>query len=120
MIGKLIGILFLSRDVAHRMHLASKSYSQHMALDGFYGAIVDNADSIAEAYQGRHGIIDNIPQLKDENDYKDPADMLQKHLAWFEKLRYEAIEKTDSPIQNLVDEAVHTYLTAIYKLRNLK
>jgi len=120
MIGKLIGILFLSRELAHRMHLATKSYAQHMALDGFYNAIVENADSITEAYQGRHGIIDNIPLLKDESVYKEPCDMLRKHLSWFEKIRYEAVEKSDSPIQNLIDEAVHTYLVALYKLENLK
>lgn len=120
MIGKLIGILFLSRELAHRMHLATKSYSQHMALDGFYNDIVENADAITEAYQGRHGLIDKIPLLKDETEYKEPCDMLRKHLSWFEKIRYEAIEKSDSPIQNLVDEAVHTYLKALYKLENLK
>lgn len=119
MIGKLIGILFLSRELAHRMHLATKSYSQHMALDGFYNDIVENADAITEAYQGRHGII-KIPVLKDETDYKEPCDMLRKHLSWFEKMRYEAIEKSDSPIQSLVDDAVCTYLHALYKLEILK
>lgn len=37
-----------------------------------------------------------------------------------EKLRYSAVEKTDTTIQNLIDEAVALYLSTLYKLRNLK
>lgn len=57
LIGRLIAIMFLSRDVAHREHLRTQSYAQHMALGSFYEGIIDRADAIAEAYQGRHEII---------------------------------------------------------------
>jgi hypothetical protein len=119
MIARLIAILFLSREVAHREHLNTKSYAQHMALGSFYDTIVDNADSIAEAYQGRHGLIGKIPMLT-ETDTGDIADILEKHLGMVEKLRYTAVEKSDTPIQNLIDTAVETYLSTLYKLRNLK
>jgi hypothetical protein len=119
MIARLIAILFLSREVAHREHLNTKSYAQHMALGSFYDTIVDNADSIAEAYQGRHGLIGKIPMLT-ETDTGDIADILEKHLGMLEKIRYTAVEKTDTPIQNLIDTAVETYLSTLYKLRNLK
>lgn len=46
--------------------------------------------------------------------------MLEKHLGMIEKLRYSAVEKTDTTIQNLIDEAVALYLSTLYKLRNLK
>ena len=120
MIGRLIAILFLSRDLAHRDHLKTNSYAQHIALNEFYDAIVDLADKLAEAYQGRHGIIENIPLLKDENPKSVPADMLQNHMEMVEKLRYTAIEKTDTPLQNIVDEVIGQYLSTLYKLRNLK
>ena len=119
MIARLIAILFLSRDVAHRAHLNTTSFSQHMALGTFYDNIIDNADAIAEAYQGRNGLIGKIPMLT-ETDTGDIADILEKHLGMVEKLRYTAVEKTDTPIQNLIDTAVETYLSALYKLRNLK
>lgn len=45
MIARLIAILFLSREVAHRAHLNTKSYAQHMALGSFYDDIID-PDSI--------------------------------------------------------------------------
>lgn len=119
MIARLIAILFLSREVAHREHLNTKSYAQHVALGSFYDSIVDNADAIAEAYQGRHGLIGKIPMLT-ETDTGDIADILEKHLGMLEKIRYTAVEKTDTPIQNLIDTAAETYLSTLYKLRNLK
>ena len=118
-IGQLIAILFLSRELAHREHLRTKSYSQHVALNTFYDEVIDRADAIAEAYQGRYGIIDKIPLL--DNDTAGLIDMvLEKQLDAVEKLRYTAVEKSDTTIQNLIDEAVALYLSTLYKLRNLK
>lgn len=121
MIGRLIAVLFLSRDLAHREHLRTKSFAQHEALGTFYTEIVDLADSLAEAYQGRHGIIDDIPLLKDEGmKSADPVAMLEKHLSWVEKTRYTAVEKSDTALQNIIDEVVSLYLSTLYKLKNLK
>ena len=118
-IGQLIAILFLSRELAHREHLRTKSYSQHVALNTFYDEVIDRADAIAEAYQGRYGIIDKIPLL--DNDIAGSIDMvLEKQLDAVEKLRYTAVDKSDTTIQNLIDEAVALYLSTLYKLRNLK
>jgi midasin (ATPase involved in ribosome maturation) len=119
MIGRLIALLFLGRDLAHREHLRTKSFSQHSALGSFYDSIVDIADSIAEAYQGRNGIIESIPMLN--NEAVGPIDMvLEKQLDAIEKLRYTAVDRDDTAIQNLIDEAVALYLSTLYKLRNLK
>ena len=119
MIGRLIALLFLSREYAHRAHLRTTSYAQHVALGEFYPSIVDIADSLTEAYQGRHGIVEDIPMLE-ETDNGDPADVLARHLDSVEKIRYTAINKTDTALQNIVDEAVAEYLSTLYKLRNLK
>lgn len=119
MIGRLIALLFLGREIAHREHLRTKSYAQHMALNTFYDEVVGIADSIAEAYQGRNGIIDNIPMLTNDST-GDIASVLEKQLAAIEKLRYTAVSKDETAIQNLIDEAVALYLSTIYKLRNLK
>lgn len=117
-IGGLIGLLFLSREIAHREHLKTKSFSQHMALGSFYNEVVETADSITEAYQGRHEIID-IPFVP--NDYKGSIiDTLESILYCIEEIRYEAVPKTDTAIQNLIDEAVALFLSTLYKLKNLK
>ena len=52
-----VGMLFLARDVAHSVHLNTRSFAKHSALQGFYEGIVDLADSFAEAYQGKHGLM---------------------------------------------------------------
>ena len=58
--AEFIGQLFLARDVAHSVHLNTRSFSKHMALNTFYDSIIDHADAFAEAYQGRHGLIGPI------------------------------------------------------------
>lgn len=119
MIGRLIALLFLSREYAHRAHLRTKSFSQHSALGSFYPSIGEIADSLSEAYQGRHGIIDKIPML-DVDSTGEPVATLEKHLTMLEKMRYTAVEKTDTALQNIIDEAVGEYLSTLYKLKNLK
>lgn len=119
MIGRLIALVFLSRELTHREHLRTRSFAAHSALGGFYEEIIGIADSLAEAYQGRHGVIDNIPLLEAE-PAKDIIAVLEKRLAAIEKLRYTAVEKTDTALQNSIDEAVSLYLSTLYKLKNLK
>ena len=122
MIGQLIATMFLSREMAHRAHLrvsGTGSFAKHSALGEFYPAIIDIADSITEAYQGRHALIE-IPYLEGDDDYLDIIPILEKHLSDIEKLRYVAVDKSDTAIQNLIDEAVGIYLSALYKLKNLK
>jgi hypothetical protein len=122
MIGQLVATMFLSREMAHRAHLAVTgpgSFSKHKALGKFYPAVIDIADSITEAYQGRHSLIE-IPYLEAPEDYMDIIKILENHLDDIEGLRYSAVDKKDTVIQNLIDEAVGIYLSALYKLKNLK
>jgi Family of unknown function (DUF5856) len=55
-----IGMLFLARDVTHSVHLNTRSYAKHKALQKFYENIIDLADGLAETWQGRHGLIGPI------------------------------------------------------------
>lgn len=121
MINEFIGVLFLSRDVAHREHLKTTSYSQHKALGHFYSDIEDLLDSLAEAYQGRHGIIEDIPIYSElRNEKGTAATKLKVYLSYIEEERYEAISKEDTALQNIVDEIVGLFLSTLYKLENLK
>ena len=115
---KLIALLFLSRDLAHRAHLKTTSYAQHVALGSFYDSIIDLADSLAEAYQGRHGLLKDIPLLG-AKPAPNPAKLLRDHLDAVEAMRYTACNKDDTPIQNLIDEVCALYLQTLYKLDNL-
>ena len=120
MISEFIATLFLARDVAHREHLRTKSYSQHKALGHFYEDIAELADKLTEAYQGRHGIIKEIPILTEEEKYKEPLYCIADKLRYIETNRYKAIPKDDTALQNIVDEIIGEFLSLVYKLENLK
>ena len=49
--AQLVGLLFLGRNVAHSVHLNTRSYSKHTALNIFYDRIIGAADDFAEAYR---------------------------------------------------------------------
>ena len=112
------GTLFLARDVAHSVHLNTRSFAKHSALNEFYDEIVELADKFAEAYQGRHGLIGPI-SLMSAKKTTNIVEFLEDSLADIEKMRYEVVEKTDTPIQNIIDEIVGLYLSTLYKLKFL-
>ena len=113
-----VGMLFLARDVAHSVHLNTRSYSKHVALNTFYDSIIDHADAFAEAYQGRHGWMGPIT-LHSATKTANIIDFLQGQLDDIEKCRYEVVDKSDSSLQQLIDNIVELYLTTLYKLRFL-
>lgn len=122
MIGQLIALLFLARDLTHREHLRVNgpgSYAKHMALGEFYPAIVELADKLAEAYQGQNGIIEDLPLL--DNEYgSDIVGVLDMHVKWIKSNRHLEISRDDSPLQNIIDEIVGQYLSTLYKLKFLQ
>jgi hypothetical protein len=113
-----VGILFLARDVTHSVHLNTRSYSKHKALQKFYESIIDLADGFAEAYQGRHGLMGPIT-LQSAKKTTNVIDFLQNQLEEIEADRYKICDETDSPIQNIIDEIIGLYLSTLYKLRFL-
>ena len=113
-----VGTLFLARDVAHSVHLNTRSFAKHSALNSFYDEIVDLADKFAEAYQGRHGLIGPI-SLMSAKKTSNIIEFLQDSLAEIEKMRYEVVDKTDTALQNIIDEIVGLYLSTLYKLKFL-
>ena len=113
-----IGTLFLARDVTHSVHLNTRSYAKHVALNEFYDGIVDLADKFAEAYQGRHGLIGPIT-LMSAKKTTDVIEFLKDSLADIEEMRYKVCEEDDTPLQNIIDEIVGQYLSTLYKLKFL-
>lgn len=113
-----VGELFLARDVAHSVHLNTRSYAKHKALGGFYNQVVDLADKFAEAYQGRHGLIGPI-SLRSARRTTNIVEFLKDSLAELEGARYKACDKDDSTIQNIIDEIIGLYLSTLYKLQFL-
>jgi hypothetical protein len=116
--AQLIGLLFLGRNVAHSVHLNTRSYSKHVALNIFYDRIIGAADDFAEAYQGRYGLIGPIA-IPASKKTANIIEFLQEQLAEIEKGRYDVCDKSDSSLQQLIDNIVEIYLRTIYKLRFL-
>lgn len=113
-----IGALFLARDVAHSVHLNTRSFSKHSALGDFYDRIIDLADAFAEAYQGRHGLIGPI-KLMSAHKTTNIVDFLESSLAEIEDMRYKVAKKEDTTLQQLIDNIIELYLTTLYKLKFL-
>ena len=113
-----LGILFLARDVAHSVHLNTRSFSKHMALNIFYERIVGAADDFAEAYQGRHGLIGAIT-LQSAKKTNNITEFLEDSLKQIEDARYEVCDKSDTSLQQLIDNIIEVYLRTLYKLRFL-
>ena len=113
-----IGILFLARDVTHSVHLNTRSFSKHEALNNFYNRIVGAADDFAEAYQGRHGLIGAIT-LQSSKKTTNVTEFLEDQLKEIEDCRYDICDKTDSALQNLIDEIIALYLSTLYRLKFL-
>jgi len=113
-----MGLLFLARDVAHSVHLNTRSYSKHQALNTFYDTVIDHADAFAEAYQGRHGLIGPIT-LHSAKKTTNITEFLESSLAEVEEMRYKVAKKEDTSLQQLIDNIVELYLTTLYKLKFL-
>jgi len=113
-----IGVLFLARDVAHSVHLNTRSFSKHMALNIFYERIIGAADDFAEAYQGRHGLIGAIT-LQSAKKTNNIIEFLEESLKEIEDNRYKVVDKSDMSLQQLIDNIIEVYLRTLYKLKFL-
>jgi len=119
--ANLVSIMFMSREQAHRAHLAATgpgSYASHVALGDFYEAIIPLADRFAEAYAGMYTPLTNIP-------YGTPAKgkidaVLESFLTEIVSARSAFEKPAHGPLLNIIDEIAALYLGTLYKLRNLE
>lgn len=111
----LIMELFHARTNAHIMHLGTRSYAAHKALGRFYDEVVDFIDSLAEAYQGRYGLI-NFPEVPFKRE-ADAVIMLKGLRRYIDDNRMMMVP--DSELQNIIDEIVALIDKTLYKLEFL-
>lgn len=114
---ELIARVFAARDAAHKEHLRTSSYAQHMALGAFYVDVIAAIDAAAEAYQGMFGKMEEYPEAdKPEGEI---TEYLRDEVEWIEANR-DILAGGSGSISNLIDVVSGVYLTAIYKLENLR
>lgn len=118
LIGELLMKLFHARTAAHVMHLQTRSYSTHMALNVFYDEIVPLADTVAETWLGMYGLIPSFPPRY--TPYVDPLKLLEDLGEWITSNRHKIGQPTDSHLQNEIDNIVTLIYQTLYKLNTLK
>ena len=91
--NEFVARLFMNRDVSHIVHLSTRS-------------------------QGRYGLLNKI-SLVSPTKVTNIADFLKSELDEIEKQRYAFLDKSDTSLQNIVDEIVGICLKTIYKLKYL-
>ncbi len=117
--SEMISLMLHSRTQAHTLHLQTKSYPEHMALNGYYDGIGDWIDGLVESYQGKYGIIESyksydlVSYKSTENTIKYLQDLCKK----IEGLRDCC---KDSYIQNQIDTICELINSTLYKLKFLK
>lgn len=114
-VGKIVGILFMSRTYAHMAHLKTASFAKHKALNKFYDGIVDLADDLAEAAQGLWGKLD-IPYENIDGDVMDPISTITVHLKRVEQLMATCKEEY---IANIFQEIQALYRKTLYLMKEL-
>jgi len=110
-----IMMMLHSQTNAHILHLQSRSYSEHKALQGYYEGIDGIIDDYVEAYQGIYGIVDNYPTT-----YAAPTKSLEYMIglsAYLTQSRPSLPQ--DSELLNILDEMAALIDKTIYKLRFL-
>ena len=117
--AEMVSLLLHSRTQAHILHLQTKSYPEHMALNAYYDGIGDLVDGLVESYQEQYGIIENYKSYDIQN-YKS-TDATIKYLEGVcDKVSKLRDCCKDSYIQNQIDTICELVNSTLYKLKFLK
>jgi hypothetical protein len=117
--SEMISLLLHSRTQAHTLHLQTKSYPEHMALNGYYDGIGDLIDGLVESYQGQYGIIESYKSY-DIVSYKSTEATTKYLQDLCKKINSLRDCCKDSYIQNQIDTVCELINSTVYKLKFLK
>ena len=112
-IGEFFLKLLHAATNGHILHLQTKSYSEHKALQKYYEGLPDLVDSIIEEWQGAYQKIVEYPTT-----YQAPnSDALQEVMAIRDFLvKNRAVVGDYSSIQNSVDNLMSLLDSTVYRL----
>lgn len=111
--------MFHARTVTHLMHLHTRRYAAHKALNEFYDEIVDLTDSLAEAFQGKYGVLQEYPTTQLPYELDAPIQMLEQLDEYIKGVRRLLCAESDTHLQNIVDEIAALTQSTLYKLKFL-
>ena len=117
--GELLITLLNAATIGHVLHLRSRSYSEHKALNTFYSDLPGLVDSVVEAWQGRNGELVEYPdQMVELSEHDDALVFVMYMKMVLEENR--GVLGGASEIQNLVDGIAELIDSTLYKLTFLK
>lgn len=116
--NEIIAQLFNARDIAHALHLRTRSFAQHLALGDFYTKIVELADALAESYAGRYAPVDVKLGTPAAFVSSDAISFIRGVASWAEGVRTQ-LNPADTFIVNQWDEVLALVNQTKYKLENL-
>jgi len=117
--AEMISLLLHSRTQTHTLHLQTDSFSEHMALNGYYDGIGDLVDGLVESFQGKYGIIGGYTSY-DIEGYKSTESTIKYLQGLCGKVDGLRDCCEDSYIQNQIDTVCELINSTLYKLRFLK
>ena len=115
----MVSTLLHSQTQVHIFHLQTKSYSEHIALQGYYEGIDGLVDGIIEGYQGKYDLVKNYDSAKTE-DYKSVDQVINYFKSLDSMIDNARKNVKESFIQNQIDTVQELIFSTIYKLRFLK
>ena len=115
---EMISLLLHSRNQVHILHLQTKSYAEHKALNEYYDEIVDLVDGLVESYQGKYDILKGYKSY-DIQEYKGTESTIKYLKDLCDKVTKLRKCCDDSYIQNQIDNVCELINSTLYKLRFL-
>lgn len=107
-----------SQKQAHIFHLGTKSFAEHMALNGYYSSIDKLVDGIIESYQGKYGLLTDYKTYKNQS-YKNKKQVLKYFTGLLNTIEKKRDCCDDSYIQNQIDTVQELIYSTMYKLKFL-
>jgi hypothetical protein len=108
-----------SQKQSHIFHLGTKSYAEHMALNGYYTGIDELVDGLIESYQGKYGLLTNYKSYKNQS-YKNKNQVLKYFTGLLNTIEEKRDCCDDSFIQNQIDTVQELIYSTMYKLKFLQ
>ena len=108
-----------SQKQAHIFHLGTKSFAEHMALNGYYGEIDELIDGLIESYQGKYGLLTNYKSFKNQS-YKNKNQVLKYFTSLLNTIEEKRDCCDDIYIQNQIDTVQEFIYSTMYKLKFLQ
>lgn len=116
--GTYIATLLNAATSLHYLHFRTRSFSKHEALGDLYESIIGFADTLTEAYQGRHQVILDFPSQSVTTPTDELEFVLKLH-QYVINARYSFAPAEETELQNIIDELIGAIDKAAYKIKFL-